>query len=529
MANWLDEVKKRGAAAWQGLRGSAEPAPPPDPGPGFSRAASPTSPLNASFETPLADHNAKIRAMNNPYLRSDAGQQAVGRANDIFQARPAAPQAARGAANDANLERQMRSARRGNILRGAGKALGAAGGLAVAADTAATGTDEYRRELGLPQTAAVGRGLRSMGASENVAQFADDLAVRFAGTANRVAFNPLSMLAGDDRAAAPRGAPVQPEVRRTGMENNEPGTWHPNAAGRERLLKQMEDYTAKNKGRYPGGAPAPIDAAGLIQGTGVPAEGTGAFQRSGGQPVAVRSAPVQPEVARPAGPQFQRGGFIDPVLFGNMVRAGTLASGKRFETEQQNKQMDQLLRAAQVRTAQGNATRDAAKAGREVARQRVQDIVESRTPTTVPGKLYGENQVDPKQREQDVRRRTADLVSRIEYSVADRKDGRTMADLSDTEFNQLAVANDLRERMEKADTGFWKKLKDYFGQNRFTSRSLYGYLPTHRSADGKTLYMQNGNVIDLSKAIGAEFNLFGPNSPVDADVQDMIRNLPERG
>jgi len=472
MANWLDEVKRRGTAAWQGLRGSAPAVPEPKP------------------RVNYADFQAQRAAAAAPAAAP----------------KPTLPRA----------ERFGRAAAR--AVRSTGPALRAARGVAINPLTVGAGVvsgfGDYKIQPEPDETIggklsrqAVETGLDVLSGGAKTIDFVAGMAgmdTDLSGGLRRRVQSDLGtyLLPREGQDAAPRSAPVQPEVA--------PAT-----------RPQPGDQLPATRPQ-PGAAQAPIDAAGLIRGTAVPAEGTGAFQRSGGQPVAVRSAPVQPEVVRPAAQ--------DLGVFGNMVRAGTLAAGKRFEAEQQNKQTDQLIRAAQVRTARAGAERATRESNRSLIKERIQAIAEGAEPTVKSG-VFGESAVDPKQREQAVSKRAADLRRDLEFTAADIKwdDGRRrqLDDLDQTQFNQVSLAVELRDRLKNAREGVLKSIRDYIGAKRFDSRNVVRYLPVAKTKDGR-LILGSGETVSAGDYAGGGFNLLSPNDPVDAEVLDIIDNLPVR-
>lgn len=262
---------------------------------------------------------------------------------------------------------------------------------------------------------------------------------------------------------------------------------------------------------------------------GVPVSGQGALRRTtpgnqgdaiklGGSTGGSAAASAAPAPAAPAA-DFQA----------NVRKLGLRGAMKVREDETTRRGQDvasesnAMARAVQIATLQHTIGKENAathdKAIEDYARGKV----------AVPGTIS--NMVDKQKYENDVKAKASALKADINYSVADRKDGTTMEKLTPTQRNQLFLANDLKERITDARGGIVQSMRDFFGNKRFDSRNLYSYMPVSAEPSmqgGYVVHFANGNTAHVVDVAGGGLNIFGPNTPVDADVAAILKPVIDR-
>jgi hypothetical protein len=178
-------------------------------------------------------------------------------------------------------------------------------------------------------------------------------------------------------------------------------------------------------------------------------------------------------------------------------------------------------------TANARLGYEAGKDNRASIEKQIERHAESRVPAETPGTLYGTNKKDPKAREAEVKTYAADLMDRIEESVARRGDGKRVEQLSPAELRQLTLADNIRRKVEDKRSELGQSARDFFGTKRFDSRNLYGYLPTKAEPandGGFVVHFGNGNTAKAD-IVGGDFKWLSPNAPVDADIQELVAPL----
>lgn len=491
-----------------------------------------------------ASENAARRAAANPELATEAGQRRIRNVQRIGSARTA-PGTERvvgetapsrfGQPQSGGQPPRSRFPR----LRGAGRFIGRVAPPAAAAATlyeagqfAGQSTEDVNREKGYGTGPNfVESGLRRIGVPENAARLGGDIASRYAGMIeNLVPFG--SEITSGGASLATGETPVVPSARAAPARPAQPGA--------PRINTNPNVLTGASGGQ--------VTPANLIAGTDVPAPGQGAFQRtSGGSSIgrdSVTTGPGQAVGLRggqvTAGPQqyvtaAQRDAALLsqadartaprpdvqprlPGVFGEIAQGRALQQRHRQALREDIFADRTLDRGVRVR---GQNAQIAATAGS--LRKQATEAVNSRADQVA------RTRIDPARYKDDnagyeaaVKDQAAKFKSRLNFTLGARN--RDISSLSDAEFNQYQMADDMKHRIETDQSGFWSEVKDYFGQNRYTSRNLDNYLPV--AFDGSTLYFRGGNSAPIAAIAGGEFNLFGPNSPIDVDTQSMIRGLP---
>lgn len=479
------------------------------------------SPLDPRFADPLADHNAKIRTMNNPVLDQDAMQQRIGQANDNFKGTQ--PASAR-TGTTATLEEQM-------AARGAG-AVGKAGALRGAMNTVGKFAAPLAAVAGVPDQLASG-GASNMddqiaqsvvgdnNTARSIAGNALSLARRTGNALSAVPFTDIRLNAGDklfgglndlahgqalgtttfEDAARPAARPAGTDAQRQADDNTNGGIT---------AIRPSEATIPTIRGGN-------VTPEQLIAGREVPVAGTGAFKRTTpgnvGKAVGIdtRSAPVQPE----GGPYKPR------------TLAGAMTT---FKGQQQN-QADKIAEA-ELGIKDTNARVAAARLGMELG-DKNRKVIADRLKSESGRELYGPDgkPVDtsgmkPEELKAAQEKQHANVVSRLEYSMGQRGDGKTMESATPAEVNQLLLGEKFKRAIDRGRGDKLQYLKDFFGDKRHDSDNVYSYLPAYR--EGNRIFTHNGNSVAGSTAVGGEFQFLGPNTPVDADMMRHLRNLPTK-
>lgn len=123
-----------------------------------------------------------------------------------------------------------------------------------------------------------------------------------------------------------------------------------------------------------------------------------------------------------------------------------------------------------------------------------------------------------------VGQQAAETRNRIASTLANRKDGKNLEDLSDTETHQLLLLDRIRRKVDNGRGDTVQSLRDLIGNKRFDSNDLYSYAPIAKMPSlvpGQGSFhfqLANGNTITATRAKGGEWNYVSPNGPVDSDV-----------
>lgn len=289
-----------------------------------------------------------------------------------------------------------------------------------------------------------------------------------------------------------------------------------------------------------------VSAEDMIAGTDKPAYGQGAIKvgnspaskvgyeapaPTSGQPGAPRNAPArlgaQPSQPGVFGEIAHMQGLRTQVASDRM-RDRASEVGSRLDVVSRGQDMNaETTRRGQDITAQTAAQRLGYEAGKE-NRSNFDKLIDNHAQAQVPAATSilpgGGAQRD---RDASVKQYGADLKNRIEYSLGDRKDGRRMEQLQPVEQNQLFLADAFRRKVEDKRGEVIQSFRDLFGNKRFDSRNLYSYMPVKAESandGGYLVHFANGNTAKAD-LVGGEFKFFGPNGPVDADLQQFIAPL----
>lgn len=128
----------------------------------------------------------------------------------------------------------------------------------------------------------------------------------------------------------------------------------------------------------------------------------------------------------------------------------------------------------------------------------------------------------------------AETNNRIASTLANRKDGRNLEDVSDTELQQLYLLDRIRRKVDNGRGDKVQSLRDLIGNKRFDSNDLYSYAPVAKMPSlipGQGSFhfqLANGNTITANRAKGGEWNYVSPNGPVDSDVAEFFTKQLEQ-
>lgn len=512
------------------------------------------SPLRPAFADPLADSNARVRMANNPYLRTDAGQQAVGRANEMFKGpQPAAA---------APVEPVAPAGRMAGLRAGAGRMVG--GALRVAAPLAlaagvpdqlqhgATSMDDtIVGELGSPgfspQSTAAGSGFRAgagnalstLRRTGNALSFGLGLGDKVIGGVRDIAKGDLlGTTKFDDGApaAAPSGnmppavrnADVQPgtaqaEMPAVGTAPGRPVPMDDGSRATPDLILQSNNPSLRSADIPRGADNLPL----------APADGHGAFRRT--TPGNEGPAYAISNKVREA-PQDNAGDPSDPrstVRNGLRAMAGAIPHTLNVKAAQAResgvvKQAELGIKASAAQLALQKYRDDRGDNNRKNVESLITSTAESETPADAASGLLTSGATATAKRADMVKQRGAQLRKELEFSVANRKDGTRVEDLSHQDVQQLLLHRKMRDNVLAGRGEYNQATRDFFGGKRANSDDLYSYAPakveraTIPGGGGYIVHSRNGNTMTIKAGQGGRFNWISPNDPIDADAAAVI-------
>lgn len=304
----------------------------------------------------------------------------------------------------------------------------------------------------------------------------------------------------------------------------------------------------------------------LIDGTGVPASGTGAFRRTGGkavsvgtdgalfggklQPLAKNASPEEAqlwldksvalqnsevqgrEALRKDLAQIQTGGR-SPFDVGSGP-AGAIAGLSAYGamSRMEKNKADLGVRQDANTIARQKANFDMADKNRTDLRK-TQEVNRGTMEKELEGYARikaGDKQINelPGTYESRVKGELAKVRQDLDYSMGNRKDGRKLEDLSGAERQQFFLYKNIKDKVTDSRGQISQKFRDYFGNKQFDSKDAYSYAPTgvedtiQNGLPALKVRLANGNTMVVSSAAGGGWNLTGPNDPVDADVMALV-------
>lgn len=408
-------------------------------------------------------------------------------------------------------------------------------------------TEAYRKEFGLPQMAAVGRGLRAIGVPENAAQLGDDLAVRTAGVgykvANAATGGLLSGALPSAQAAAP-AAPPAPAAPSTGGLRTAPS-----AEPQGDLVDLTNGGRARPSVLTDSNIGVPVPGQGAMRVGGNPALKVGGDAAMAAEDARVREnasvAQARASLRTDAQPGSAAGG-----VFGDIAKLGSLRAqdvAAQRDQAQMNKnvqhglenQGQQFTREANISQRQLQIAQLSHTLGNENEKRvdaRTADYVRSKAEVANP-QLYA----DPATRASEdakLKQKTADVNERIKHTLSVTKAGITTSTLPEATHTLLLKANDFRDRLQQARTGGgltgkMQWAQDFFGNKQFDSGNLLSYLPARDKGGavkpaipetfGYSVEMGNGNKVKVYALAGGGFNFSGPNDPIDNDAMELMK------
>lgn len=283
----------------------------------------------------------------------------------------------------------------------------------------------------------------------------------------------------------------------------------------------------------------------VIDGTAVPAIGTGVIQRTGGPQgkgtataVGLRQ-PGQPEVPQKPDDLAALRRLGGQGAFGSMAALGGYGAISRMKKEEAD--LGLRTQAAQMSVLKYNneVARDkrdfdvkqeesGAKRFDDVLKQHSVEVTGAQKTSMVPGMSE-----KPEEYKARVAQTEAKVKGDISYTLGDTAGSKKIGDLAPAEQQQLLMGSKMKGLVEKARESGAQWARDFFGNKRFDSKNLYSYMPA--DAEGTVIPFQggylirtrNGNTLSVSKT-GGGFNFTGPNDPVDADVMSLVGPVIEK-
>lgn len=208
-------------------------------------------------------------------------------------------------------------------------------------------------------------------------------------------------------------------------------------------------------------------------------------------------------------------------------QANTLAATKAaYDIMFKDRELNQKDEDLKLKRQTLDNTQEEAGAKRHEAN--IQSLGDELTGSRKPGYITNESDADYKiRRDQTI----ANLRNDIQYSVGDRGDGKKIGNMTNTEFQQLALAKRIKDKVVDARGGFLQGMRDFFGNKEFDSKNLYSYMPvkaekaTLPGGGGYVIHFKNGNTASVVDVGGGNFRMASSNKPVDADVMQLIYPL----
>lgn len=543
------------------------------------------SPLRPSFQDPLADSNARIRAVNNPHLATDAGQQAVGRANDYFKGPPQGGAGGQppveppaGAVGEA-AEAGGAAAKAGLVSRGLRYAGRVAAPLTFAAGVpdqlhngATSMDDQIALELGSPSEGAAGSAYRGVagnavslarrtgnaltdfswlpGAGENQRFQGGDKVV--GGLRDLFKGQPIGTTTFDANPSAPATTAKAQVATAAAAPQNKPVVI-PTLRGANVTPEQMMNG---------------VDSQGRPHS---PQAGFGAFQRTTpgnrGEATALGDGSQDSYELSPEQRAYQYASQAnmgpsetDKALAGRGAGATGLrglASNVRANAPQVADQAGQVadrnysIKTGANRLAQARLYYDMGKDQRDFAAQRsdkafehgvqantVKDNNEKRldkvidefananssaTSDTRPASVGG------RAREDYVKQEAAQHKEDVRYTASAH--GIDVGSMRDSQLQTLLQASRIKQKYIASQGDAGQIIRGYFGGSVKDSRDLTSYIPDSvepsslLGAGGWVVHLPNGGKMDIKEATGGNFKIFGQNKAIDADMMQLIRPL----
>lgn len=512
-------------------------------------------------EPSLAEANAQARSARNPYLNTPEGQAGVQRAQ-TWGSKPPPPTGPAGASAASSFPEVPKApgGLRG-LARGAARFAGplaAASGVPDQLSNGATNMDEQIvQELGSPGfspvstpagsafRSAAGNALSLARRTGNALTFGLQGGDRVIGGIRDVAQgNLLGTTQFDEsapRPAAPRNAaPAQPASGQPASD----GGYMDVLDGRPGSAKATPEAIMATNLR-------PVAGTGVIKrttpGNVGPAEGIGApgdYRGENSYVASDRKAPGMRDAAIPGATSGGTSGATQPGVFGELAavqgmrqrlsqnqygeRMGAVQRGQDITQRGQDIAAETTRRGQDVSAATTRAQLrfEAGRDNRKNIESQIASHADAMTPVVGSG-VFGTEKGAAAARAEAKTQYGNDLRGRMEWSLADRKDGRTVEELSPTEFNQLLLMDKVRRKVEDKRSEVGQSVRDFFGNKRFNGQSLYGYGPTKVEAandGGFVVHFGNGNTAKAD-IVGGDFKWLTPNAPVDADIQALVAPL----
>lgn len=277
---------------------------------------------------------------------------------------------------------------------------------------------------------------------------------------------------------------------------------------------------------------ATVSPESLIAGTDIPAPGYGAFKRTGSNAPAVGihapgdaadeaanarhaaglSAPARPGTGSSGNRGGVGGAIADLYSAGAQGRAAALNRSFELQRGAQQLKLAEFYRGMQDR-------------GRERNDKLLESHAEGMTKPDIG--ITGDK---PEQHKANVAQQTSQLKSDVNYTAANRHDGKDYGDLQPAELQKILLGFKIRDKVMDSRGNFRSdKMRDYWGASRFDTRDAYSFLPVKvekalaPNSGAHVFTLGNGNKVDSKAVFGGGFNPFSANEPIDADVKGVFQ------
>lgn len=280
-----------------------------------------------------------------------------------------------------------------------------------------------------------------------------------------------------------------------------------------------------------------LTPAQVMQGNAVPVEGQGAFQRTGDKAfkVGARSDNVAPGASPDGG---LRGPSLKlpqaSTLAGHMVNLAALNAQAQSESAREHSALSQAnlgIRYAQAGMQIKKQKQELAAGANTALDKTVNDHISGMLADPEDryklGGAKGMTEMDSTYKDR-IGQHAAQTKNRINYTLANRKDGKNLEDLSDTEQQQLLLLDRLQRKVTAGRSDTVQQLRDVFGNKRFDSNDLYSYAPVAKEMSlipgggGYHITTANGNTVTAKRGVGGVWNYMSPNGPIDSDIAELL-------
>lgn len=150
--------------------------------------------------------------------------------------------------------------------------------------------------------------------------------------------------------------------------------------------------------------------------------------------------------------------------------------------------------------------------------------------------IPGAQKLDPTH-EGKVKAAADKLKDEYRHTAANMRDAQgnklTLGKMSQSQVQQIHMMDDIRNSLAESRETWKKKIPDYVGNKRADSRDLNDYRPVRTEPSSmpgvsKWAVLKTGEKIPVTDLGGGKFTVFGPNSPVDKQMMEMINEAEKQ-